>query len=882
MTQRDTSRTIGNGRITSDERHIVESLKTILVPGQVTELRILDARTSSYKLAHVESGYFDDIPSMAKAASGIIEAMGFYFVPNVVNPELIARAKNRIGPARKNCTTSDSDIIRRRWLLVDLDPIRPTGISATDAEHEAALQRARDVFKYLRDLGWPNPIVADSGNGAHLLYFVDLPADDGGIIQRCLESLAGKFDDGIVYVDKTTYNPARIWKLYGTVACKGDDTTDRPHRLSRILSTPSAINPVPHELLERLAVPIVRTGVTTATSASNRNAFCLDTWIAKHKLDVRGPEDWRGGRRWIFAVCPWNANHTNASAFIVQLPGGAIEAGCHHNGCSANDWHSLRDVVEPDWRSSKGTSGTSVSPQQWDTHEWEEPKPLPAKLLPVKPFDLSLLPDALHDWIKDIAERVQCPVDYLAVTVMVALSSVVGRKLGIRPKRHDEWTVVVNLWGICIGRPGLMKTPAMQETLRPLKRLEIEAKARFDDALKEYVATCEVAKLKRAIREKEIKKALEDGKDAMAIARCRDDNDPPIRRRFIVNDPTVEKLGVILNQNPNGVLLYRDELMGFLRTLEKQGHEGARQFYLEAWSGDGRYTYDRIERGTLDIEAAIVSIIGSIQPGRLATYLHGVVQNKADNDGLIQRFQLAVWPDSLGPWRNVDRWPDTAAKNRAHEVFIRLANLEPNAVGAQRDEYEPNGIPFLRFDAAAQAAFDEWREKHEHRLRSAELHEVTEEHLAKYRKLVPALALLIHLADGGTGGVSYQAVNKAVGWAEYLESHAQRIYGSVLHPAVPAHALAERIRKGEVCDGFTIREVQRRSWSGLSSRDDVVNAVELLEELHWLCRWKVMTGGAPQTRYYLNPKIQRPLPDPLPKPTKVHSTPLLSVMTVTR
>lgn len=100
-------------------------------------------------------------------------------------------------------------------------------------------------------------------------------------------------------------------------------------------------------------------------------------------------------------------------------------------------------------------------------------------------------------------------------------------------------------------------------------------------------------------------------------------------------------------------------------------------------------------------------------------------------------------------------------------------------------------------------------------------------------------------------------MNKAVGWAEYLESHAQRIYGSVLHPASPAHALAVRILKGEVGDGFTICKVQRRSWSGLSSRDDVVNAVELLEDLHWLCRWKVMTGGAPQTRYYLNPKIQQ-------------------------
>src|SRR5439155_27020832 len=177
-------------------------------------------------------------------------------------------------------------------------------------------------------------------------------------------------------------------------------------------------------------------------------------------------------------------------------------------------------------------------------------------------------------------------------------------------------------------------------------------------------------------------------------------------RRYVVNDATVEKLGELLNQNPNGVLLFRDELGGFLRLMERPGHENDRGFYCEAWNGNGAYTYDRLGRGTLRIEAACVSVLGGIQPGPLAAYLHETFAGGGD-DGLLPRFQLAVFPDPPPRWRNIDRWPDAEARTRAFAIYRQLATLDLAALGAE--ELTPAARPFLRFAPDAQACFDAWR-----------------------------------------------------------------------------------------------------------------------------------------------------------------------------
>lgn len=225
-----------------DVAEIERALRLFRRPGEVVEIRALHVSTPQYRRPHTVSGYYDDLAQAAQDAAKLSpHSGGVYFTLNPVQPALLARAQNRCRPVDREPLTSDGDVLQRSWLLVDLDAVRPAGISATDAEREMAVARGRAVYRHLATAGWPEPVVADSGNGAHLLYPIDLPTDDRGLVQRTLEALAARFDDSAVTVDTTVFNPARISKLYGTRAGKGDHTPDRPHRLARLIRIPEPL-----------------------------------------------------------------------------------------------------------------------------------------------------------------------------------------------------------------------------------------------------------------------------------------------------------------------------------------------------------------------------------------------------------------------------------------------------------------------------------------------------------------------------------------------------------------------------------------------------------------------------------------------------------------
>jgi hypothetical protein len=332
------------------------------------------------------------------------------------------------------------------------------------------------------------------------------------------------------------------------------------------------------------------------------------------------------------------------------------------------------------------------------------------------------------------------------------------------------------------------------------------------------------------------------------------DVEQPAARRYVVNDCSVEALGVILQGNPNGTLAYRDELIGLLKSLDKEGNEGARGFFLSAWSGTDSYTFDRIGRGlNMRIEACCLSLLGSIQPAVIGSYLRQAVAT-GGGDGLLSRFQLLVWPDITSEWRNVDRWPDNAAKATAFATFERLDTLDPASIGAT---VEDGVIPYLRFDEDAQELFTEWREGLERRLRDGNDHPAFESHLSKYRKLVPSLALLIHLADSTTSAISKPAILKALAWAEYLENHARRAYASVAQAeAESARALLTRLKRGEVANPFTPRDVYLKHWANLATPDEAREAVRYLCDLDYLRREEQATGGRPKEAIWINPKVR--------------------------
>ena len=316
----------------TDATMIHATAHALFQPGTVVELRILNTLRDG-----TVSGYFDNSQDFTDAAyrwSG--NAPAVYATLNPCTPALLARSANRL-QGRAKTTTADHDIVQRVWLPLDFDPVRPAGISSTDAEHAAALARAMACTDWLSGRGWPNPVSADSGNGGHLLYPIALPNDDASrtLLKTCLEVLALYFTDSVVSLDVSVSNAARIWKVYGTLACKGDHLPERPHRLAQLLAVPSTLASVTPQQLEDLAA--LRPAPASSPPRRGRPTgapFDLRQWMASHGMAVVEEAPWQqSGTKWVLNPCPWNSDHTNKSAFIVQFASGAMAAGCHHNGC---------------------------------------------------------------------------------------------------------------------------------------------------------------------------------------------------------------------------------------------------------------------------------------------------------------------------------------------------------------------------------------------------------------------------------------------------------------------------------------------------------------------------------------------------------------------
>jgi len=311
-----------------DREEILRTWNIFRQPGEVLELRI--PKAGKFKTI---SGYFDDPTKLADAVIGLVDekAAGIYFTVNPVSPDLLARASNHY-VKNAEITTSDADIIALHWLPVDLDAKRPTGISSTNAEHEAAIVKARDIRQRLiEELEWPAGafVLADSGNGAHLNVRIDLKnnREDTALVGKCLGALDFLFSDETIQIDTTSRNPARIWKLYGTLARKGDSTADRPHRLAKLLEVPETPETISRGQLEALASMLPKAeGVTQTTYSTGGAGFDPVAYCQAHKLQVHHTKNWTDPQGAICTIavleqCSLNPDQRR-SAVIIGWPNG--------------------------------------------------------------------------------------------------------------------------------------------------------------------------------------------------------------------------------------------------------------------------------------------------------------------------------------------------------------------------------------------------------------------------------------------------------------------------------------------------------------------------------------------------------------------------------
>jgi hypothetical protein len=318
---------------------IKKSMEFIKDANIVSEIRIINTPKGTI------SGYYDNNDKLIQDIQPYIGKYNIYFTINPVKDKLIARSKNHLVNYCK-ITTSDSEIEKRAILMIDLDPKRPSGISSSDEEHKKAMKKAEEVKKFLSEQGWVEPIVSDSGNGAHILYKIDLSNDSESteIIKKVLMSLDHIFSDDEIEVDKSTFNASRICKLYGTMACKGDNTQERPHRQSKIIDYPGEFKTVTKDQLLNIVsmLPMKEEKINTKLKCK----FNLENWLEKYNIEVFQKKQWGRAELYVLKKCPWREEHKNNSSYIIQYENGAIAAGCHHNSCSDENWQTLRGKFE--------------------------------------------------------------------------------------------------------------------------------------------------------------------------------------------------------------------------------------------------------------------------------------------------------------------------------------------------------------------------------------------------------------------------------------------------------------------------------------------------------------------------------------------------------
>lgn len=392
-------------------------------PGEVTEIRAfgLSGENKAWQgRAFGDSatvfGYFDNAEAFGAAAEALDRAGadGVYFTPNLPKPALINRISNKLGTAtKKRPATSNHDVYLLRWLLVDFDSVHPAGISASEDELGAAADTARAAAAKLSELGFAAPIKAMSGNGYHLVYRLpDTALDEeaikagkcpftsnGGLLQRSLAAIHQMVGNPRCKIDIVNHNAARIWKLYGTTARKGENTAATPHRRSFVFAdAPGELADVPItplDILERLAKspvsaqpPATRPAPSGGAAPNGSGAapptiprrasggqaeripagkglgkLKVEEYLAAHGREVHHVKEQAGTTWFILRECVFDGNHKAPDAAVLQTGEGKLLYHCSHNSCKGKTFKDAKELIsgakslkewmegyDPNWR----------------------------------------------------------------------------------------------------------------------------------------------------------------------------------------------------------------------------------------------------------------------------------------------------------------------------------------------------------------------------------------------------------------------------------------------------------------------------------------------------------------------------------------------------
>ena len=324
--------------------------------GRLVEIRLLG--TSTY------SGYFKDVDTLITSLRPYLDynnakyygQLQAYFTLNDIDDDLYGREQHDKFVKKPKATTSDGNVIRRRFIMLDFDACRVAGVSANDQEFEKAHIKAVEVYRYLMGQGFKEPIITTSGNGWHEYLTCDMPNDDehNELVKNFLKSLGNMFSDEHVEIDQKVYNPARVDKMIGSWAKKGSDTQDRKWRIAKIVKIPQDLTPNEDELFKKIADLLPKEEPKQAPNRPNRQynntSFDLVSWLNEHNIEYK-VQTQGSCTKYVLRHCPWESTHSSIKEYESALfvdANGKTTFSCFHQHCRDKTWFDYRQIYEPD------------------------------------------------------------------------------------------------------------------------------------------------------------------------------------------------------------------------------------------------------------------------------------------------------------------------------------------------------------------------------------------------------------------------------------------------------------------------------------------------------------------------------------------------------
>lgn len=328
-----------------NEKEVRKAIALMKPDNQLFEVRVIYGNKQLY------SGYFQNAEALVRGFDKLrnFGDCNIYITLNTLNDACYDRTQRDRFEKNPKATTSDNDVTGYDWMMIDLDPIRPTGTSSSDEQIKKAKAKGNQIYKFLKDLGFNDPLFGFSGNGVHLLYRVYLDKSDEvtALMKKSLKTLDMLFTDAEIGVDMKNFNPARVCKLYGTLAQKGANTDVRPHRMSCIIGNPESVVVNDIKYLQKLCELYPKEEKPQRYNNYQPREFDLEEWLSKYGLRYR-KNSYSDGAKYILDCCPFDSNHKGKDACIFQSRAGAIGFHCFHNSCSDKTWRDVRLLYEPD------------------------------------------------------------------------------------------------------------------------------------------------------------------------------------------------------------------------------------------------------------------------------------------------------------------------------------------------------------------------------------------------------------------------------------------------------------------------------------------------------------------------------------------------------